>query len=216
LRAPLTRLTFAVLLGRTAPDSNSAFDRVDREVNRIKALVSEILEMTRLEEDSLGFEAAIVNLQDVIEETVSDCQVEAAFRGCEIRVEKQSMCEVSGNGELLRRAVENILRNAIRYSPERTKISVTVVETAQVATVTIRDYGPGVPERVLAEIFEPFFRVEEARETSSGGIGLGLSIAKRAVQLHKGTITAQNALPGLRVRIEIPRADLFGSGDPIK
>jgi signal transduction histidine kinase len=112
--------------------------------------------------------------------------------------------EVLGDSELLRRAVENVVRNAIRYSPEYAGIEVTLGEVSQAATITIRDYGPGVPDGALTEIFEPFFRVEEARSENTGGIGLGLSIAKRAVRLHRGMIVAENALPGLRVQITLP------------
>jgi signal transduction histidine kinase len=96
------------------------------------------------------------------------------------------------------------MRNAIRYSPERSTIDVFLVEDSDAAEIAIRDYGPGVPEDALTRIFDPFFRVEEARDAMGGGSGLGLSIAKRAVQVHHGTITADNALPGLRVRIRIP------------
>jgi signal transduction histidine kinase len=204
LRAPLSRLTFAVLLARTAPDSKIALDRVERDVNRITALVSEIVEMTRLEGDPTYFKMETVKIQEVIEETVSDSQLEAGFQGCAIQLVGQLSCEVSGDRELLRRAIENVLRNAIRYSPERSKVDVTLGYTEGVATISIRDYGPGVPQHSLTEIFEPFFRVEEARETGLGGIGLGLSIAKRAVQLHHGTIVAENAFPGLQVHIKIP------------
>jgi signal transduction histidine kinase len=130
------------------------------------------------------------------------------FRGCGIRVEGELSREVSGDHELLRRAVENVLRNAIRYSPERSSIEVRLAESPHGATIAIRDYGPGVPEQSLTQIFEPFFRVEEARDEETGGIGLGLSIAMRAVRLHRGTICAQNADPGLRVQITIPAASV--------
>ena len=109
-----------------------------------------------------------------------------------------------GNRELLRRAMENVLRNAIRYSPENSTIDVSIAEDSRAATIAVRDYGTGVPEDALERIFDPFFRVDEARDAMSGGSGLGLSIAKQAVQVHRGTITAENALPGLRVKISIP------------
>jgi len=96
------------------------------------------------------------------------------------------------------------MRNGIRYSPEQSTMDVFLVGDSDAAEIAIRDYGPGVPEDTLTRIFDPFFRVEEARDALGGGSGLGLSIAKRAVQLHHGTITAENALPGLRVRIRIP------------
>jgi len=100
--------------------------------------------------------------------------------------------------------VENVLRNAIRYSPEKAAIELHLSEDEGDAHITIRDYGPGVPEDAIMRIFDPFFRVEEARNTNGGGSGLGLSIAKRAVCVHRGTITAKNAMPGLQVTIAIP------------
>ena len=112
--------------------------------------------------------------------------------------------QVLGNRELLRRAVENVLRNGIRYSPEQSTIDVSITEDGCAANIAVRDYGPGVPEDALTRIFDPFFRVEEARDASGGGSGLGLSIAKRAMQVHHGSITAENASPGLLVRIAIP------------
>jgi len=96
-----------------------------------------------------------------------------------------------------------VLRNAIRHSPEHSSIDVSIAEESDAAAITIRDYGPGVPEDALSRIFDPFFRVDEARDAMSGGSGLGLSIAKQAVQVHQGTITAENASPGLRVKITI-------------
>jgi signal transduction histidine kinase len=205
LRSPLTRLKLAVRLSRTATDQKAALDRVDRETNRITSLVSEIVEMTRMEGDPAARTMEPVDLGRIINETVDDCRIEAQlFRGCNIRVEGKLSTEVSGDPELLRRAVENVLRNAIRYSPEKSNIDLTLAEKASSATVVVRDYGPGVPDELLNQIFEPFFRVEEARDEATGGIGLGLSIAKRSVRLHRGTITAENAEPGLRVKIEIP------------
>ncbi len=205
LRSPLTRVKLAIRLSRTATDQKAALDRVDRETNRITSLVSEIVEMTRMEGDPAARTMEPVDLGRVVNETVDDCRIEAQlFRGCNIRVDGRLSAEVSGDRELLRRAVENVLRNAIRYSPEKSNIDLSLAEKASSACVVVRDYGPGVPDELLNQIFEPFFRVEESRDEESGGIGLGLSIAKRSVRLHRGTITAENAEPGLRVRIEIP------------
>jgi len=202
LRSPLTRLKFAIRLARTATHPQRALDRVERETNRITSLVSEIVEMTRMEGDPQARKLDTVNLAEVVRETIDDCRVEAQlFRGCSIQVEGELTGQALGDRELLRRAFENILRNAIRYSPERATIDVTLHQTIQVAAITVRDYGPGVPAEALSQIFEPFFRVDGARDTETGGIGLGLSIAKRAVHLHRGTIAAQNASPGLQMYI---------------
>jgi signal transduction histidine kinase len=206
LRSPLARLKFAVRLARTSPDSNAALDRIERDVNRITSLVADIVEITSIEGDPTMRDMGNVRAGDVVDEVVRDCTLEAQFRGCSIRVTNKSAGEVLGNYELLRRAIENVLRNGIRYSPTQSTIQLCLEDNGNDATISVRDFGPGVPDDALTRIFDPFFRVEEARDTNGGGSGMGLSIAKRAVQLHRGTITAENASPGLRVRITIPMA----------
>jgi signal transduction histidine kinase len=106
--------------------------------------------------------------------------------------------------ELLRRAIENLLRNAIRYSPIGSTIEIDISGTVSNASISVRDYGPGVPTAALAHIFDPFFRVDGSRDMATGGIGLGLSITRRAIHLHHGQIWAENADPGLRVRMDLP------------
>src|SRR5882672_10091593 len=108
-----------------------------------------------------------------------------------------------GDERLLRRAMENVLRNAIRYSPESERIEISLQEDSGTATVGVRDRGPGVPEEMLKDIFRPFFRVESDRARNTGGTGLGLAIAERSVRLHHGTIQARNASPGLLVEIKL-------------
>jgi two-component system sensor histidine kinase CpxA len=110
---------------------------------------------------------------------------------------------MNADPELLRRAFENVARNAVRYTPEGTAVEVIMQKSERSATITIRDHGPGVPDDLLTRIFDPFFRVDNDRDRSSGGVGLGLSIARRAIELHHGTIRAANALPGLRIEITL-------------
>jgi signal transduction histidine kinase len=204
LRSPLARLKFAVKLARTSPDSKAAIDRIEKDVDRIASLVSDIVEITFVEGDPALRGAETVRISSVVDEVVRDCQVEAEARGCHIALANACEGDVLGSRELLRRAVENVLRNSIRYSPLGTQIDVSVEENGQSALIVVRDHGPGVPAETLGRIFDPFFRVEEARNTNGGGSGLGLSIAKRAVQAHHGSIMAENADPGLRVSLTIP------------
>src|SRR5207237_3752469 len=112
--------------------------------------------------------------------------------------------KVEGDPELLRRAVENVIRNAIRYSPRETAVEVSLARNNGKAVVDVRDRGPGVPEEALPRLFDAFYRVETDRNRNSGGIGLGLSIARRAIELHKGKIRARNVDPGLEVELELP------------
>lgn len=204
LRSPLARLKFAMKLARINPDPTASLERIERDVNRIASLVADIVEINVVEDDPAVQATREICVRDIINEVVRDCSVEAEARDCRIEVSGDVCGAVHGNPELLRRAVENVLRNGIRYSPDKSSIQLSISENAHDATIVIRDHGPGVPQTALARIFDPFFRVEEARNANGGGSGLGLSIALRAVHLHRGTITAENATPGLRVTIAIP------------
>jgi signal transduction histidine kinase len=205
LRSPLARLKFAVRLARSSPDQGYALDRIERDVDRITFMVSELVEITRAEGDPEARKFAIVDLEQVVNDIVSEERLDAELRECSLQVGGQLERPLWGDAELLRRAVANVLRNAIRYSPSHSAVELRLAETADTSIVEIRDYGPGVAEQQLSQIFKPFFRAEESRDANSGGIGLGLAIAMRAVQVHQGTITAENAKPGLKVRIALPR-----------
>ena len=204
LRSPLARLKFAIKLARTSPDSSAALDRIERDVDRIASLVSDIVEITFVEGDPALRGAAKVSVAAIVDDVVRDCAVEAEMRGCRIEQTGRVTGEILGSRELLRRAIENVVRNAVRYAPEASAVQVSLAENDRNLIIVVRDHGPGVPDEALVRIFDPFFRVEEARNTNGGGSGLGLSIAKRAVQVHHGDIVAENAQPGLRVRIIIP------------
>lgn len=204
LRSPLARLKFALKLARTSQDTKTAIDRIEKDVDRIASLVSDIVEITFLEGDPALRGTETVRIADVVEDVVRDCALEADARGCRIEFMGSVDGLVLGSRELFRRAIENVLRNAVRYSPEATAILVYLSEKQGSAVIVVRDHGPGVPEEMLVRIFDPFFRVEEARTPNGGGSGLGLSIAKRAMQAHHGTIAAENANPGLRVTLAIP------------
>jgi two-component system sensor histidine kinase CpxA len=128
-----------------------------------------------------------------------------------VKVVQLDHCRVQGSSELLRSAIENVIRNAIRYTAEGTAIEVSLVWRLNTALLRVRDYGPGVPESELQHIFEPFYRVSEARERTSGGAGLGLSIADRTIKLHGGAIRAENAKNGLIVTMELPLAPVTTS-----
>jgi signal transduction histidine kinase len=203
LRSPLARLAIAVELARSGEDRNKALDRIQRESDRLNELVSELLQVTRAEGDphSLAFET--VRLDELLGVVVEDARLEAGARNVEVSLERSDPVSFRGNPELLRRAVENVVRNAIRYAPPNSTITVSL-EVGPPVVVRVRDQGPGVPEGELQRIFDPFYRVAPDRDRQSGGVGLGLAIARRAVELHQGTIAARNALPGLEVSITLP------------
>jgi signal transduction histidine kinase len=204
LRSPLARLSFCVELARTAEDREAAVARIKKEVDRLSSLVGALLQVTRAEGDLTQREMEDVDLRALLSELVDDCSIEAEKRMCDVVLDAPKPVILRGDRELLRRAVENVLRNAIRYAPEGTAIEVKLEPNPQAAEISIRDYGAGVPEDLLTEIFKPFFRVGQARDSASGGVGLGLAIAQRAVALHQGKMQARNMSPGLLVSVELP------------
>jgi two-component system sensor histidine kinase CpxA len=111
---------------------------------------------------------------------------------------------LDGNAELLRRAFENVLRNAIRFAPVDTTVEMTLAREGCLAVISVRDWGPGIPLEVAEKIFDPFFRTDVSRNENTGGLGLGLAIARRAVRIHRGDITAANVSQGALLRIVLP------------
>ncbi len=204
LRSPLARLEFAIELARTSPDRDKALDRIRKETSRLGTLVSELLQVTRAENDPQSRNLAVIALPALLEDVISDTSVESQARDVSLHLDIADALELSGDRELLRRAVENVVRNAIRFAPERSSVNIQLHQHEHHALISVRDYGPGVPEESLASLFKPFFRVEADRNRDSGGVGLGLSIAQRAVAIHQGSIRARNSKPGLLVEIELP------------
>ncbi len=145
-----------------------------------------------------------VPLAALVEDVVQCCDLEAQARRCRIVVSGDRGGTIAGDPELLRRAVENVLRNAIRYAPDGSDIDVRIDDHNGSTRISVRDGGPGVPEDALPRLAQPFFRADDSRNSSTGGVGLGLAIAQRAVLLHHGTLAAENAHPGLRVTLTVP------------
>jgi signal transduction histidine kinase len=206
LRSPLARLGVAIELARSGDGVSGALDRIQKESDRLNALVGQLLQVTRAEGDPTSLRQQPVRLDEMVQQLVEDSEIEAQARGCDLAYTKREPATVAGDPELLRRAVENVIRNAIRYSPPRTTVDVSLARSNGKILVDVRDHGPGVPENALPRIFDAFYRVETDRNRASGGIGLGLSIARRAIELHNGAIRARNAQPGLEVEMELPAA----------
>jgi two-component system sensor histidine kinase CpxA len=204
LRSPLTRLSVAVELARSSGGTSPALDRIEKEADRLNALINQLLEVTRAEIDPSQIRTASVRLDQLVSTTVEDCAIEAAVRQCSLDFPPPPIVELEGDGELLRRAVENVLRNAIRHAPPDSNVEVRLETAGELARIRIRDHGPGVPQSALPRLFDPFYRVESDRDRSSGGAGLGLAIAKRAIEVHRGALSASNTGEGLLVEIELP------------
>jgi len=198
LRSPLARLSVALELAREdAPAAMTEnLERIERETARLNALIGQLLRLSSLESVNTSVEKEEFSFKHLLEELLPDIEFEALQRSCSIRLEATCDCIVHGNVELIYRAVENIARNAIRYTKEVSSVEMTldceIQGEQQVCVLKISDRGPGLPESELQNIFRPFYRVDSARQRDTGGFGIGLAIAERAIRLHRGQVYATN------------------------
>ena len=213
LRSPLARLGVAVELARSGEDRAHMLDRIQKEADRLNELVGELLQVTRVEGDPSLQKMEDVRLDELLGDLVYDSMLEAKSKDCTLVLKATLPVTIRADEELIRRAVENVIRNAIRYAPLASSIDIELGTSGQTAKISVRDYGPGVPEEALPRIFDTFYRVDTDRNRASGGVGLGLAIARRAVELHKGRLTAENAHPGLLVTIELPVVSARAPGE---
>jgi signal transduction histidine kinase len=219
LRSPLARLNVALELARqrAGADATSALERIQREAENLNAMIGELLVLTRLEGGAKAVEKVEFDLAELGRHLVDDAEFEARSRNRSVTLKSIERCPFTGNYELLRRAIENVVRNAIHYTAEGTTVEVELRVDASKssegsAVIIVRDHGAGVPENALEDIFRPFYRVDDARDREAGGVGLGLAIADRAVRLHDGRVEATNAPDGgLIVTIRLPASKQEGA-----
>jgi two-component system sensor histidine kinase CpxA len=238
LRSPLARLNVALELARqrSGAEARSALDRIDREANRLNELIQKLLTIARLEAGDESIEKVPVHLEQIIHEIARDAAFEAQNRHCEVEATIVDECVVIGSPSLLHSAIENVVRNAIRYTQEGTSVEVRLEQGVGLPNVTLRsaglkndgvgkpeavvrvtDSGPGVPEDSLDKLFRPFYRIDDARGRQTGGVGLGLAITDRAVRLHGGTIRVSNRPQGglmVEIRLPLASAEVSRTSDP--
>jgi two-component system sensor histidine kinase CpxA len=211
LRSPLARLNVALALARprTGPEAQSALERIDLEANRLNELIGRLLTIARLENGDEPMRKILIHLGDMVREITQDAAFEAQHRQCRVVCDMADDCLVSGEIRLLHSAIENVVRNATRYTQEDTEVQVRLERVdgprGGEAVIRVTDCGPGVPEEALDKLFRPFYRIDDARGRQTGGVGLGLAITERAVRLHGGTVRAANRPQGgLMVEIRLP------------
>lgn len=211
LRSPLARLNLALELvaQRYNAEDDAHMQRIARESDRLNTLIGQLLTLARMESGPVGLETGPIELDSLLREIAEDVRFECRHRGQEVVILQLEPVTVTGSKELLRQAIENVVRNGAWYtSPGKpVEISLTVPEDhsgqQREALIRVRDHGPGVPENALPHILEPFFRVSEARDRTSGGTGIGLAITHQAVLRHGGSINLHNAAAGQGLAVEI-------------
>jgi two-component system sensor histidine kinase CpxA len=207
LRTPLARQQIALeLLARKLPDTeHQSLHRIEREIERMNALIDQVLTLLRLEQNGQSPSIEAYDLSDLLYKLTQDAQFETQSKD-QIHLQQPEKNPLTGQPELVSRAVENILRNAIRYTLDDGRVFLQVDMHKDTVVIRIEDEGEGVPEDSLKHLFEPFYRVEASRNQQSGGYGVGMAIAEQAIRAQGGRIEASNrSSGGLRVDITLPK-----------
>lgn len=211
LRSPLARVQAALGLARQrGAGAEKELDRIERETERLNELIGAILTFSRLDSGVYHVAHEPIDLGAALLEAVENARLEAADRGIRVDYAGSGLASCMGDPMLLHSALDNVLRNAVLYSPDNGLVEVTLATEPDQGgrvgrVIRIRDHGPGVPDAILASIFEPFVRTDAARARNRGGVGLGLAIARRAIQAQQGRIQADNhPQGGLLVTIRLP------------
>ena len=211
LRSPLARLNVALGLARqrAGVESTDMLDRIELEAARLNELIGRILTLARLEDGEQLVPQTPVPLDEIVENVSEDAEFEAQERHCHVHTAiAEGNWEVRGNASLLHSAVENVVRNAIRYTQEGSAVEIELkseTRGAREAVLRVSDSGPGVPSDSLDKLFQPFYRLDDARGRQTGGVGLGLAITERAVRFHGGKVSALNRPQGgLVIEIRLP------------
>ena len=209
LRSPLARLNVALELARrkAGEPASADLDRIEREAERMNELVGRLLALARAENAGGPPDRAAVAVDALVRHVADDAAYEAQRQQKQVRVEATAVeAVVDGDARLIASAIDNVVRNAVRHTADGSAVTIAVDADTTHVEVRVRDRGPGVPDAELERIFTPFHRVDAGRDRDRGGVGLGLAIARRAVAVHGGTITASHAVDGgLVVTIRLPR-----------
>lgn len=214
IKSPLARLNMALGLARRDAEhvAPKQFERIQREIDSISALVHELLTLASLDTAAVRVLDEQVDMVTLVSDVVADVVFERPLRSPDILYNRpdREIC-VIGDRALLGRSIENVLRNAVFYTTPGAKIEIEWTQsTPDRAVLVIMDHGPGVPEETLSHLFDPFYRVDDARTRQTGGTGIGLAICRRAVELHGGRVSARNVVPhGLAIVIDLPHVSVL-------
>ncbi len=207
LRTPLTRLDIAVQSLDDEPHKQSHIDRVKQESQQIRKLVDDSLTLAWLENERPELKQESLDLADLLDVLIENARFEFPDRKLKLTIPNSAIIYQS-NHRALGQALENIIRNALRFTPQNLTVSIGVIEQAEHYQIEIMDQGIGVPEQYLDAIFQPFFRVDTSRESDTSSFGLGLALARRQISAIGGTVYAENnEYGGLKISLQIPRGE---------
>ena len=208
LKTPLARLQLATAILKKKNGETKETERIENEIQKMNSMVLDLLSLSRLELNQ-HISRKLFQAEDIWKNILEDTRFEIEQYGLKLFIEDQikdkELYTLNGNVNLLSRALENIIRNALKYAKSIIKVQVSIIQEQDLLFIVVDDDGEGVPDHELEHIFRPFYRVDEARARQTGGTGLGLTIVANAVQQHQGKVKAiKSELGGLRIEIRLP------------
>jgi two-component system sensor histidine kinase CpxA len=204
LRSPLARIQVAASLSQQKYGAREEFDRIESEVERLNNLIEDLISLSRLKNRS-ALKRENIELRSLLGNIIGDANFEFQQTGQTCELAGDLAATVNADRDLLSSLFENVIRNGLRYSPEREVLAVRISALPGLVRITFTDKGPGVNPSELERIFDPFYRADDARSTSNGHHGIGLALARAIVEVHGGNISARNRdSGGLEISLEFP------------
>ncbi|MCX4026996.1 HAMP domain-containing protein [Endozoicomonas sp. SM1973] len=205
LKTPLARQRVAIELIAKKGAEPRLLEKMNRQIKLLDSLIDELITITKLQEPTVELLKEEIKLPAIIQEVIEDNTLEADLKSIKLNLANDINNSTKGDRRLLYRSIDNIVRNAIKYSPENTTVCISCNEKDNYYNINIIDQGPGVPDMTLSKLVDPFYRVDSARARNTGGHGLGLAIANSIIQAHQGELQFQNITNGgLKASIKLP------------
>lgn len=202
IRTPLTRQKLAIELAKESKNPQEFLEKIEHQNEQIDKLIHQLLTLIKLEDTAI-FQNETIDLNELLCHVISEAELDIQTKNLHVSIQSDSDCLVEGSQILLQSAFENILVNAIKYSPEKARVAIAINTLKNKIKVSVLDEGPGIPEEDLKHIDKPFYRSDQSRNKLTGGFGLGLAITKKIIHQHQATLAIHNRQPcGLAVIIE--------------
>jgi len=208
IRTPLTRQQIAIELAKTEEDNHDLLDKIERQNHLLNNLIDGLLTFSRLSDDSTNLTFEPIDSSSLLENICKAAELEAQQKSIQLKLNIKALTEFQGNMLLVTRAIDNLLGNALKHSPENSCISVSNDVQEQHLIIKIEDQGAGIDETHLTHIFEPFYRADDSRNQATGGYGLGLAIVQQIMKQHRGRVEIKNnQVTGLSALLYFPLTD---------
>jgi len=192
IRTPLTRQKLAIELAKSEGEDPKLFEKIEVQNEKLDSLITGILTYSRLSDGHQKMETSLIDSVSLIEQICEQANLECERKSIAIKQSLVAGAQFSGNEMLVTRAIDNLLGNALKYSPDGADITISTRCDSAYFIIQVKDQGPGINQAHMARIFEPFYRADDSRSQSTGGYGLGLAIVHKIMEQHGGSVELKN------------------------